>query len=80
MADEKWVDVELYVMVDENGDYVVAKEGGHLAEAYDDDVGCDSQTARRILTLKLRVEKPRTVELMADVPLQADGAELVELK
>lgn len=62
------VEVELWVKVDEDGDYSVAKDRDDL-----DDTG---ELATRLVRVKLRVPLPKAVELEAEVGGEQAAGEL----
>jgi hypothetical protein len=64
-------EIEISVLVDENGDAVAACDASTLGELYENDIGNDPALARRIVTIKLSVEVSPAVVLSAVVP--ADG-------
>ena len=69
-------EVEMFLMIDENGDYVIATEEGNLGDAYDEDIDGGSDTARRIICVKLKVPLPQIVTLVASVPAEPEPSEL----
>jgi len=77
---DNWVEVEVFVIVDDQGDAIAsASEEGDAWEVYYDTIGATDR-ATRCVTLKLKVEKPRAVELRAEVPLTGNGAKLVSVQ
>lgn len=68
--------VELWLLVDENGDYVVAKEQEGLAEAYDNDIGAGADMGRRIVCVTLTVPLPAPIKLTGEVPAEPEPSEL----
>ena len=62
------VQIAVFVMMDEAGDYVIHKEREELAEAWTNDIG-DMPIVSRVFAIKLDVEKPADVELTAQVDL-----------
>jgi hypothetical protein len=66
--------VEIWLMVDENGNAVAtADEAATLASLYDEVVGEDSAIARRIVKLTLKIDAPKPIELSATIPNDASG-------
>jgi hypothetical protein len=61
-------EIEVWVLVDEDGDFVVAKDAADLAERYDDEIGSDSAAARRVVKVTLKVDLPSHVELTGEAP------------
>lgn len=61
------LDVELWIVVDENGDIGVSKDGPDEAgEAYQDDIG--GHGPRRCIKVSLKVPAPKAIELCGTVP------------
>jgi hypothetical protein len=70
------LEVQVWVCVDENGDYAVHKDGPHEAgEAYQDDIG--GHGPRRTIQVTLMVPVPKQIEMAGTVPDEATGVELV---
>jgi hypothetical protein len=65
-------EVEVSVLVDEDGNAVAACDASTLGELYDDQIGSEASLARRVVTIKLMVEVSPAVVLSATVP--ADNA------
>lgn len=63
---------EVYIMVDENGDYVIAKEKDDLAGIYQDEIG-ESGLATRIVMVELEIPLPENqiFTLRGKVPSQS---------
>ncbi len=71
------VAVEVWVMIDEDGDYAIAKDNDELAAAYDGDIGGDRDTlCTRRVKITVNVPKPRPVELVATVAEEPAAGEL----
>lgn len=71
------VAVEVWVMVDQDGDYVVAKDREALAEKYEEEfTGLNSEVTTRFVKLTVNVPKPRPVELVATVAEEPAAGEL----
>jgi hypothetical protein len=68
----KFQDVEVFVMLDENGDYVVADNGDSLDEKYAEEHG-ETNLARRVVKLNLKIQLPEIVEVSATIPADAAG-------
>ncbi len=71
--DVEMAEAEVWVLVDENGDIVASHDGDQLSEIYDNEIGQDSDVARRIVKIKIRVPKPRAVEATVTVPPEPEG-------
>lgn len=70
------VDIEVWVLVDEGGDYQVGATADDVAERYQSEVGADDATAKRLVKVVLKVPLPKPVELVGEVPAEAEGGEL----
>ena len=66
--------VEVWVVVDENGDYAVGADDDGAYDAYDETVG-GTRLARRAVKVTLTVPLPETVELTGTAP-ECGAAEL----
>jgi hypothetical protein len=64
--------VQVFVMIDSAGDYVIAKDRDDLAEAWDNDIG-GTPVGTRVLALSLAVDTADT-QLAATVPADARQA------
>ncbi|VTR92173.1 unnamed protein product [Gemmata massiliana] len=62
------IEVEVWVMVDENGDYEVSKDV--------DDLQPESGLASRMVKVTIKVPTPKAVELVATVAAEPDAGEL----
>jgi hypothetical protein len=63
----KFAECEVWVLVDEAGDYVCAKDAGDLADRYAEEIGADDMGLRYV-KLTVRVPLPTPIEIVADVP------------
>jgi len=72
------VDVELWVVVDEAGNYSVGNDAEAAAEKYSDDIGDGDGTAKRLVKVILKLPTPKPITLTGKVPAEA-GAEACEL-
>jgi hypothetical protein len=70
-------EIEVWVLVDENGDAVADVDQGTLAERYEDAIGADPSVARRVIRVVLTVPLPVTAELRGTVPAELAIGELV---
>lgn len=66
-------EVEVWILVDESGDYVVRKDGEELDEAYAEDIGCTNIALRRVC-VKLTVPLPTPVVVTVTIPDEPNGA------
>lgn len=65
---------DLWLMVDESGEYVVANEEGDLADLYDEKVGEGAGMARRIVHVVVNVPLPATVILRGTAPAEGEAS------
>jgi hypothetical protein len=81
MENENWIEIEAFAVVDANGDYGIGKGSDEAREDYERCIGDlnDCETFR-VFKVKLRVEKPRIVELIGEAPLVGNGAKLVSVQ
>lgn len=63
------VEVEVWVLVDENGGYEVADSADNLGQP-------EAGVATRVVKVKLHVPKPRPVELEATIAGEPEAGEL----
>ncbi|HEY1190055.1 MAG TPA: hypothetical protein VGE74_20560 [Gemmata sp.] len=68
MGQSNTVQVEVWVMVDENGSYEVAKEAG--------DLQAGAGECCRFVKLTVKVPKPQPVELTATIEAEPEAAQL----
>lgn len=62
------VEVDVWVLVEEGGDYVVSHDPSQLSPT--------EGVAHRLLHIKLNVPEPKTVELEATIGDEPEGGEL----
>ncbi|VTS00803.1 unnamed protein product [Gemmata massiliana] len=62
------VEIEVWVLVDENGDYEVSKDASDLQP--------EAGLASRMVKIKLTVPTPRAVELEAEIEEEPNAGEL----
>jgi phosphoenolpyruvate carboxylase len=65
----KFAECEVWVLVDESGDYVCAKQSDDLSQLYEDEMG-EVELGRRYVKLTVRVPLPTPIEITADVPAE----------
>lgn len=69
--------VEVWVLVDEDGNYVACEDAGDIHVRYDEVVGGDrDMLSMRRIKVTLTVPLPKPVELVGTVPAEPDGGEL----
>lgn len=66
--------LEVWVLVDENGDYVASSSEISLAEIYDDQIGGGNDLGRRLIKIKLTVPLPSPITLTGVVPAESTKA------
>lgn len=67
--------IEVWVLIDQEGAYVVGKEAEGMQEKYDDEVGGTDIALRRV-KVTLTVPLPKPIELTGVVPAEASEGEL----
>lgn len=69
------IEVEVWVLVDANGNAAADCDPDHLKDEYEADYGeaLDPQTPSRVVKIKLRIPAPAPVELAAEVPAEANA-------
>lgn len=65
--------IEVYVLIDENGEHVVSTTIDDLAEKYNRYIGGDADLARRIVRLDVAIPLPRIAVVSAEAPDQDDA-------
>jgi hypothetical protein len=64
--------LEIWAMVNEDGEYVASHDEDSLTELYDDSIGGTPRNCRTV-KLTLTVSLPRGVEVSAELPDDANG-------
>ena len=77
---ENYVEVEVYVLVDETGDYVASHDLDEVGDKYNDCIGESGGLPRRLVKLKVMVEKPTVTVLTGEAPLTGNDARLVAVE
>lgn len=67
-------EVELWVLVDQDGNAVVSTEESDLAELYDEKVGNDARFVRRVVKVVLSVPVMTEVTLRGTVPAEGEAS------
>jgi hypothetical protein len=71
------VQVEVWVLIDADGEYVACEDGDTIHERYDEVIAGDRDTTpMRRIKVTLTVPKPRTVELVGTVQAEPESGEL----
>ena len=60
--------IELWVMVDQDGNHVVCTDSSDLSDRWKEDIGDDIPMGCRTISVTLNVEMPEPTELVVDVP------------
>jgi hypothetical protein len=68
--------VEVWVMVDEGGDYAVGVDETTACDSYDQDIGGGTDVAKRMVKVVLSIPKPATITLTGTVPAQPSNGTL----
>ncbi len=71
-------EVELWILVDENGDYVAAREAADLAVRYEEEIGGGPELARRVVKVVVKVPVESFVTLCGTVPAEGEASLSVE--
>lgn len=66
-------EIEVWVVVDESGDYRAGEDASTAAERFNDDIGNDGTTPTRLVCVKLKVPAPKPIELSGVVPEEPSG-------
>lgn len=62
-------EIEIWVLVDEDGDYVVVRDRDDIASRWEEEVGeRDSGVQTRLMRLVVHVPRPRRVDAVIEVP------------
>lgn len=56
-------EIEVFILIDEDGDFVAHADESALGQMYREEVGGDPALARRIIKLKLNVPLPKMIEV-----------------
>ena len=70
-------EIELWVVVDNEGDYAVGNDEDSAHETYNDSIG---GVTTRTIKLRLNVALPTVVELVGTVPATGQAAELTVIQ
>jgi hypothetical protein len=68
------VECEVWIIVDESGDYTVGKDEETAAESYRDQIGTESaDTGIRRVKVTVKVPKPRVLEAVFTAPVEDEA-------
>jgi hypothetical protein len=76
MEGDDVVEIELHVMIDEDGNWQIGVDTEDLGTRWQDTVGDMVPVATRFLTVKIKVRKPKATVLQAEVPDEIITSEL----
>lgn len=65
-------EIEFFVMVNADGEYVVHREESELGDQWDSDIGGSAPINTRTYAIKLAVPVPKVIEVSATLP-NTDG-------
>lgn len=75
MSAVETVDVEVWVMIGEDGQYTAHTDESALRERFDEECP-DAGLVTRVVRITVKVPKPKPVELEATIAAEPDNAEL----
>ncbi len=64
---------EIWLLCDENGDFVVAADAEALAVRYEEEIGGGPELARRVVKLIVKVPVPSYVTLAGTAPAEGEA-------
>ncbi len=64
---------EIWLLCDENGNYVVAASSDDLANKYEEEIGGGHELARRVVQVKVKVPVPSYVTLTGTAPAEGEA-------
>lgn len=70
--------IEVWVLVDEQGNHVCSPDADSLAELYEEKIGGTAELARRVLRLVVLVPLPEAVVLRGEAPVEGEAQLTVE--
>lgn len=73
---KKTIEVEAWVVVDENGDHAVGSSSEAAAERYGEEIGDPAGLATRLVRVVLTIPAPQPITLRGVVPAEVDGGTL----
>lgn len=65
-------EIEVFLMVDQDGDYVVTKDQSTLGEAYESEISGTPPSVSRTYRLVLKVPVPIAIEVKGTLPLAVE--------
>ena len=68
--------VEIWVAVDESGEFGVGRDAESAEQNYQDDIGNGAETGRRFVKLTVKVPLPTVIEIAGEVAVSEESGEL----
>ena len=68
-------EVEVWVVVDADGDYAIGRDAESANTAFDEDIG-RGENCTRMVKVTLKIPAPRPVELVGEVPAESNEGTL----
>lgn len=65
-------EIEVAIMIDQDGDYVIHKDADELGDTWDNEIGGSTPRLTRVVVLKLTVPLPKALVAEAAIP-DTDG-------
>ncbi len=69
-------EIEVWVVIDEDGDYAVGKDRESAAESFESDIGFNNENGTRRVKLTVSVPLPEAIELTGTVATVEEPGEL----
>ncbi len=73
-------EIEIWVVVDENGDYAISKDRDDLHDAYESDINGNTDLARRVIRVRLNMPLPKPLEISGTVPSESEAGVVLTVK
>lgn len=67
-------EITVYVMVDEAGEAIATTDESNLSDLYEEIVGGDHGSAKRIVKLVVKIPAPEPLEVIVNVPPESQTA------
>ena len=74
-----YVDVEVFVMVDQDGDAVASTDKDNLADLWADNIG-DVPPGSRVVRIALKIPRPKVTTVAATLPELPEPSAAVEVE
>lgn len=69
----KMIEVQVWILVDSDGDYVIATDQDDVHTKYVEDVSEESSLPKRLVCVTLQVPAPQMVHVKATLPEESAG-------